>query len=833
MLPKSNNHNLHTDILSQDDLIAELKRKDAQIASLIEQKKLIIEEKNRINEILNGVINSRSWKLTSVLRGIKYKARRLFPLIRLKKFTFIPKAHEHITLKDSQFVTTGSTPQLLLDCGQSCPFGWVTIKADFACEKEQMFFLLYYGMGQGFTGDKRLWLALENRKRNKTMEIGPLRIPYDATQLRLDPFELDLPFQLTRIEIKPLGSLQLFFKVINKQLSPVITKPGVLGSKINKAYEIFKTGGIQALKLKLFTDNQTHNYQDWVKRYDTLTDKDHTQIKDHIETFSLNPKISIILPIYKTPVKLLKQAIDSVKKQLYENWELCIADDFSESNELKKLLEKYQAEDERIKVVFRESNGHISAASNSALDLATGSLVGLLDHDDELREHALYLIVAELNNNPHVQFFYTDEDKINSFGFRFNPYFKSDWNPELLLTQNYICHFTVCSTELVRKVGGFRKGFEGAQDWDLILRVTDCLEPSQIKHIPHIAYHWKVVEGSTAGGTDNKPYVLKAQKKAVEEHLSRTSRNGEVEIRKDISHLKIRFKVPSPEPRITLVMPTKDQPRLLSQCVMSILDKTIYQNYHILIVDNGSKEEDTFELFDELKKTGKVSVLRDDGEFNFARINNEAVKTTDSEYVGFLNNDLEVISPHWLEEMMSYACQQPIGAVGARLLYPNGLLQHGGVLLGIGGVAGHSHKGRLREDPGYFNRAILPHDVSGVTAACLVMKRSIFDEIKGFDQENLAVAFNDVDFCLRIRELGYRIVYTAYAELFHHESASRGYETTPEKYARFEKETEYMKKRWGAKLKEDPYYNPNLTLLTEDFALSFPSRAIKPWKKKK
>jgi len=379
--------------------------------------------------------------------------------------------------------------------------------------------------------------------------------------------------------------------------------------------------------------------------------------------------------------------------------------------------------------------------------------------------------------------------------------------------------------------GDFRSGFDGAQDWDLFLRIADATSAERIRHIPHILYHWRVIEGSTAQSTGAKPYVLEAQRKSVQEHLTRMGESGAtVEILESISHMRVRRAVPSPEPLVSLIIPTKDKVELVSRCVQGILENTSYRNVEVIIVDNRSEEQETFDFFKEVSCDPRVVIHRDDGPFNFSRLNNDAVKIAKGEILGFLNNDLEVIEPDWLAEMVVHAVRPRVGAVGARLLYPNGLLQHGGVVLGIGGVAGHNHKGILRHDPGYFNRAILPQNLSAVTAACMLVRKEVFAEVGGFEEGALAVAFNDVDICLKIRSKGYLVTYTPYAELYHHESASRGYETTPEKFARFEGEIETMRIRWKDVLDNDPYYNSNLTLLSEDFSFAFPSRAKKPWR---
>jgi len=440
-------------------------------------------------------------------------------------------------------------------------------------------------------------------------------------------------------------------------------------------------------------------------------------------------------------------------------------------------------------------------------------------------------VARELNLHPDAQLLYSDEDKKTSTGIRVHPHFKSDWNPELLTQQNYVCHLLVIKKSAIDVAGGLRSEFDGAQDWDLILRVGEKLTEQQIRHIPHVLYHWTLIPSSTAQSTAAKPYVLEAQRKAVQEHFDRTDQPAKASIWHSISHINVERRVAGAAPKVSLIILTRDKVNLLQQCVDTLLERTLYKNYEVVIVDNGSIEDDTFLYFKKIQRIhSNVCVVRDDRPFNFSALNNFGVNHCSGEVLGFLNNDLKFVQVEWLEKMVAHVVRKEVGAVGARLLFPNNLLQHGGVMLGIGGVAGHNHKGHPKEDPGYFNRAILSQNLSAVTGACMLMRREVFERVKGFDEE-LSVAFNDVDLCLRIRAAGFRVVYEPRAELYHYESASRGYETTPEKFERFEREIAAMKGRWQPVLTKDPYYNPNLTNLTENFALAFPPRERRAWSK--
>lgn len=619
-----------------------------------------------------------------------------------------------------------------------------------------------------------------------------------------------------------------------RRLQDLVERYGGLSRVIRKIFSIVICEGLKGIRsrgLQFFRNNPVGNdsatYQEWVRQFDELSQTDCQLLKKEIEHFSRRPVISIIMPVYNPPEKWLRRAIESVQEQVYPDWELCIADDASNLPHVKVVLGEYQQRDSRIKVVYRSENGHISAASNSALGSATGEFIALLDHDDELSPHALYWAAREIIRHPDAMLIYSDEDKIDSLGQRSDPYFKPDWNPDLFLSQNYISHLGIYHAETVRAIGGFRVGLEGSQDYDLALRVIECLKPEQIRHIPRLLYHWRVIPGSTAmWGVSEKPYSVLAAQRAIREHLLRRGIHAEVMEADDVAGMyRVRYPLPDPAPLVSLIIPTRNGLDLLHRCIQSINDKTHYSPYEILVIDNGSDDPATLSYLKDLGQSGKVTVLRDDRPFNYAALNNSAVMHARGSVIGLLNNDVEVINGGWLNEMVSHALRPDIGAVGARLWYPNNTLQHGGVIL-VGGVAGHAHKRLPLGAAGYFRRAVLIQNFSAVTAACMVLRKDVFLEVGGFD-ENLSVAFNDVDLCLRLRKLRYRNLWTPYAELYHYESVTRGYEDTPEKQARFNREVEFMKQRWGELLANDPAYNPNLALDREDFSLAWPPRVSK------
>jgi GT2 family glycosyltransferase len=570
-------------------------------------------------------------------------------------------------------------------------------------------------------------------------------------------------------------------------------------------------------------------YRRWIRKFDRLSSQDVQAIIDATTGLPYRPLLSVLMPVYNTDERWLRAAITSVQDQLYANWELCIADDHSPDPRVGEVLREVAARDARIKVRFREVNGHISAASNSALALASGEFIVLLDHDDELPRHALAAVVHELNRHPDADIVYSDEDRLDQSGRRYAPYFKPDWNPELFYGQNLISHLGVYRTSLVRRVGGFREGYEGSQDYDMALRVVEQTEPRRIRHIPYILYHWRAIPGSAALGVEQKSYAHDAARLAVHDHFTRIGLRATCEPAPDVPyHQRVRYSLPDPPPHVTIVIPTKDRVDLLSRCVGSITSRSTYPSFDIVIVDNGSIEAASLAWFEQARTDPRVSVLRVDEPFNFSRLNNLAAARARGPMLCFLNNDTEVISPGWLEEMVSLAVREDVGAVGAMLYYPDDTVQHAGVVLGLGGVASHAHRGLRRGAPGSYGRAALTQAMSAVTAACMVIRRAVFDGVGGFD-ETLAVAYNDVDLCLRIGARGLRNVWTPFAELYHFELVSRGDDTQGTGRPRFLAESRLMHERWKELLTADPYYNPNLSLSRADFALAYPPRHARPW----
>ncbi len=574
---------------------------------------------------------------------------------------------------------------------------------------------------------------------------------------------------------------------------------------------------------------QAHSYAQWILQNDTLSKTDRKAIGGKIRTMGYKPVISIVMPVYNTREKHLREAISSVLGQLYPYWELCIADDCSTEPHVKYVLEEI-ASDPRIRIVNRPINGNISAASNSALAEARGEFIALMDHDDILPEKALFEIAAELNLHSKADVIYSDEDRIDDAGRRSDPYFKSDWNPELMLGHNMISHLGVYRRTLIERIGGFREGYEGSQDYDLALRAIDATRPELVRHIPAILYHWRRQDGRGSFSDRQLARCSVAARRAIADHLERRNLTGRV-----VPHPlmptwhQVAYDLPEPLPLVSIIIPTRDRADLLRQCLSGILDQTNYANFEIIIVDNGSSEPATRRLFKSLRKHPQVRIVPDDRPFNYSALNNKAASLAQGEILLLLNNDIKVIEPGWLKELVRHAVRPEIGAVGAKLLYEDGRVQHGGIVLGVGGIANHFHHLRRDSDPGYFGLAALTQNVSAVTGACLAVRRKLFHHVGGLDEENLAVAFNDVDFCLKLVESGYRNVWTPHAKLIHLESVSRGADTAPEKRERFQREIDYMRVRWYRQLARDRFYNVNFCLTSGNFNIASTSRRVKPW----
>ena len=585
---------------------------------------------------------------------------------------------------------------------------------------------------------------------------------------------------------------------------------------IKKGFRYLKHFGLKAFLIRLQERMEPEEvpYGPW---YEAYKPSEKELEKQRAKKWAAPVKISVIVPAFRTPELFLCQMIDSLLNQTYTNWELCIANASPDDETMAHVLKEYTEKDSRIKVKDLEVNAGISENTNEALAMATGDFVGLLDHDDLLAPNALYEIALALENDQDIEALYTDEDKVTmDLSEHFQPNLKSDFNLDLLRSNNYICHFFVAKRSLIDLVGGFRPEFNGAQDYDFIFRCTDAAK--KIKHIPEILYHWRTHEASTADNPMSKMYAYEAGKRAIEEHLKRRGQTAEVTLKKNLGFYRVTYPV-SGNPLVSIIIPNKDEKDSLKLCIDSIKKKTTYSNYEIIIVENNSITTEIFNYYKELEKEKNIRVVSWEREFNYSVINNFGVKHANGELILFLNNDVEVLSDHWMEELVANTQRPEVGITGVKLLYPDGTIQHAGTVIGIGGIAGHMLVGMKGDRSGYLNKAVTQMNYSAVTAACMMMKRSVFEELGGFE-EQLAVAFNDVDLCLRTVASGHLVVYNPYVELRHYESKSRGAEDSEEKVRRFQNEIEFMRTRWEDLLKQgDPYYNKNLSLSKWNYSL--------------
>ena len=538
--------------------------------------------------------------------------------------------------------------------------------------------------------------------------------------------------------------------------------------------------------------------------------------KETSACFDKNIKFSILVPLYNTPKKFLREMINSVLNQTYSDWQLCLADG-SDDDHLYVGEYVRSLGDTRICYKKLDENKGISDNTNECIKMAIGDYIALFDHDDLLHPSALFEMAKAIEEK-NADFVYTDEVTFVGKTSNITIYnYKPDYSPDTLRSYNYICHFTAFSKELLDKVGGFNREYDGSQDYDLILRLTE--KAQNIIHIPKPLYFWRSHKASVASDVSAKPYVVDSAKRALSAHLERLGLVGTVGDAVVPTTYKIQYDIIG-EPLISIIIPNKDHTDDLEKCLNSVYTKSTYKNFEVIVVENNSTETETFEYYENAKnKYNNFRVITWESGFNYSAINNFAVKQAKGEYVLLLNNDIEVITPDWIEQMLMFAQRYDVGAVGSKLYYDDDTIQHAGVIVGLGGVAGHSHKYFNRENPGYMARAVIAQNLSACTAACLLVKKSVYDQVGGLDEE-YAVAFNDVDFCMSIRKAGYLIVFTPFSEFYHYESKSRGDENTPEKRARFNSEVFRFQDKWGAELKKgDPYYNPNLTLDDENFAL--------------
>lgn len=565
-----------------------------------------------------------------------------------------------------------------------------------------------------------------------------------------------------------------------------------------------------------------NDYGDWLRRYEKPLKQQYPHLLSKLDKMTQAPVISVVLMVKDCSNQRLNESIDSIILQLYSRWELFVLFDKNTHASKFSTFEGYNKNDPRIKIINSPTDSNICTSLNALLEQMTGEWFAILNAKDLMSEIALYSLIETINKNPEAKLFYSDMDKINESGNRLDPYFKPDWNQTLFYTQYMISHSTFYHIPTVRNLGGFRDQFSEMYEFDLALRYMEVIRQDDIYHIPQVLFHLRT-HGNSVTRTINIPEAARESGvRALNEHFQRLGVNAHGVYAEP--GFRIKYALPKELPLVSLIIPTKNGLKFIRECVTSILQKTSYGNYEIIIIDNGSDDPATLKYFATLDSEPHVRVIRDDSPFNYSALNNSAVKLAKGDIVGFINNDIAVITPEWLSELVSIAMQSGVGVVGACLWYPDDTLQHGGVILGIGSCAGHAHKGHEKGDAGYYGRMALMSEFSAVTAACFIVKKELYEKVGGLNEIDLQVACNDIDFCLRVRELGYRNVWTPYAELYHFESATRGYEDTPEKKARLSREADYIKQKWGRYLVNDPAYNQNLTLDSEDFGFAWPPR---------
>ena len=757
--------------------------------------------------------NSFSPKLSSLLRFVpslfSSTAHSLDPALRSENLH--PVQGSEPGMWEDQ---TGNAQFII--CG---PFaiGWKRLKLKMRrnCPVDAYFYLDY---GNGFNNSDCITVHSSDGNLDLDRYIyfkEPVKL------IRFDPIKQPGNFQLLELSIQSISRPRMLMRSLSNKLVDISARRRLVPA-IKHGAKLLLHGNTREFKQKFVEAISKRGTGIIIgadvsaqRRYDTwrhrrqLTNEKRSEIRDEIKAFDNPPLLSILMPVYNVPENYLQLAIESVRSQLYPHWELCLADDCSTAPHIRPYLEQISRLDQRIKVVFRTANGNISAATNSALELATGEYVVLMDNDDEIAEHALYLVAKEIINNRFIDMIYSDEDKIDLQGNHVEPFFKPDWSPEYMLSCMYTCHLGVYRASLVRQVGGFRSEYDTAQDYDLVLRITR--QTKNIKHIADVLYHWRMLPSSTATGSSAKPQAHEAGRRALENLLSTQNIQGKVEQGVVAGLHRVRFSILD-QPRISIIIPSTcrrmrgEKVAIVERCINSILEKSSYGNYEIIVIDRMQMPADMFETF---TKLGVKRITYDEA-FNWSRVNNLGARHSDAEHLLFLNDDTEILTADWLESMLEYSQRPEVGAVGAKLLFPNGKVQHAGVTV-LKGLPGHAFYEFDGNQDGYFFSLTTARNYIAVTGACLMTRKDVFHSVGGFD-EFYPLNYNDVDYCLKVYHSGRRIVYTPYARLLHHESVTRTrkLETL---------ETNEFKRRWYERLSHDPYYNPNLTQDANDFSV--------------
>ncbi len=720
---------------------------------------------------------------------------------------------DDIVARPRGYSATGFSPSFTIKPERPIPPGWYEflLRADFADTAEPK---LHFQFDRGLDQRPRLWW-------DGTTYSAVVHADRAITALRLAPCDRPMDFSVASLRMRRLA----FHESASwrtRRLAAWTRRRlrGVSRASFSSVLERLVLGRFEAGRRTAPPRGARARYHAWIARFDYSPAKHRAAIAAVVAALHDKPTISVLMPVTNTQKRLLEEAIASVVGQIYPRWELRIGVDCSADEHVRAIVANWTAKDPRIKAVFRTEDGHVAAAMNTALALAGGAWIARLDADDVLREHALAEVAIAINSRPDAELIYSDEDRIDADGERHDPHFKPDFSPEYFRSINYLDRLTVHRAVNIRSVGGWRTGFEGSEDHDLNLRIFETIPANRIVHISKILCHRRAAAGSSEAVGIGEDAASRAAERTLREHAVRAKLDAEVLAVPGTPYYRLRYAVGDPPPLVSIIIATRDHLDLLSTAVSSIVERTRYPNTEIIIVDNASRDAAALAYLESLSTKPGFRVLRHPHVFNYSAINNEAARHANGEILALLNNDIEVIEPEWLTEMVSLARQPPIGCVGAKLYYPDDTIQHAGVILGLGGVAGHAHRHVKRDASGYFHRLRVPQDVSAVTAACLVVRKSVYFEVGGLDEEKLAVAFNDVDFCLKVREAGYRNIWTPFAELYHHESKSRGPERKGPDRERLLAEAKVMRERWLQALMTDPFYSIHLTHDTEDFAIA-------------
>lgn len=736
----------------------------------------------------------------------------LLPYVDVERLDSAGNADESEKL-NWQWRSTSDEPQFLLS-GPKPLAGWNMLEIVMEHEHPQAMLRLYFDTGNGFQAEHSVFMPVRQDKITKRICF----VPYGTRAIRLDPPPLEGGFTISHLRLVWLTPRFAYDRMARRLCSvhpryrDKTTREIILALK-REAHE----DGLSWKKLAIAHYEETFmhrapesHYRYWLDHIEPMREPDAGQVAVHLSQLESTPLISVLLPIKNTSLERLQDSIESLQVQRYSNWQLCVADASAKAS-IQTLLERLAAQDSRIQVTRCEADDG-AWVNNAALEMARGDYVALLHPADRLAPNTLYHVVDTLSRHPDAQLLYSDADRLDNQGQRYDPHFKPQWNPDLLLAQNYIAHLAVFGKQRLCKLGGFRTGFGTSREYELLLRFTHDLPREDICHIPFVLYHKRDVADALVN-------VGETGQQALAAYLRTFTPGAEVEPGRTMNSYRVRWPLPEPAPLVSLLIPTRDRIEILRPCVDAILERTDYAPFEVLILDNQSTCKETLAYMAEVEQDPRVRVLRWNHPFNYSAINNFGARQARGSILGLINNDIEPINSDWLCEMVRQVCRSEIGCVGAKLYYPNGTIQHGGVVLGLGGVAGHAHRFFPRRHSGYRDRLNLVQNLSAVTAACLLVRKSVFNEVGGLNEEHLTVAYNDVDLCLKVREAGYRNLWTPYAELYHHESVSRGADNNPKKQARAQRETDYMRRTWGPQLDNDPAYNPNLTLAYEDFSL--------------